>query len=420
MAARSQAPNRARGFTDYLYKVIATKIFGSKGWPEWIGGILLGFINILFFAWALKPFTIYTGFLNWGQHIYAYIAGSNPLGSPRVHPLLERTSVGDIGLLLGAFLAAILAGEFRLRFPSSKLDYAEGALGGFLMALGVVLAVGCNWGGFFSAITALSAHGFFMFIGLLIGGLLGSLYVGWRTRAEFERLELEFSEESLESSVSEERKGGIPYTLIRISGLTLLVLVISAIVSYMLRAPDGGKFIGILLMGMAVGVVIQRSRFCFASAFRDILHGGGEFKRSVRLQIGIALGIMVGATGVFILKYMGYVSPEAYVKSAGWSNIVGGILFGLGMVIAGGCASGSLWRAAEGHVKLWVALAAAILSYAPLRYVIRTHAEWIYGPKISLVSTLGWAWGLIFVYLTMTAWILLVLYLDYRRGMAYG
>lgn len=418
MASRPQAQGRTRGFAEYLREALTLRILGPRGWPEWLGGILLGLVNILFFAWALKPFTIYTGFLNWGQHIYAYIAGLNSFGSPNANPLLERTSVGDLGLFLGAFLAAILAGEFKLRIPSSRLDYIEGALGGLLMALGVVLAVGCNWGGFFSAITALSAHGYFMFIGLLIGGLLGSLYVEWRARREFERLDLELVEEPLEPDSGANSRAS--YTRVRLAGLSVLALTLSAIVSYMLRAPGGAKFIGILLMGMAVGVIIQRSRFCFASAFRDILRGGGEFKRSARLQVGIALGIMVGATGVFILKYMGYVDPDAYVKPAGWSNIAGGILFGLGMVIAGGCASGSLWRAAEGHIKLWVALAAAILSYAPLRYLIRTYASWIYGPKISLVSTLGWTWGLMLVYLTMIAWILIVLYLDYRRGGVYG
>ncbi len=89
------------------------------------------------------------------------------------------------------------------------------------------------------------------------------------------------------------------------------------------------------------------------------------------------------------------------------------------MVIAGGCASGSLWKAAEGHVKLWVALLAAILSYAPLRYVIREYASWIYGEKFSLVS-LGWAEGISIVYISMFFWIIFVMYLEYKRGSRYG
>ena len=36
--------------------------------------------------------------------------------------------------------------------------------------------------------------------------------------------------------------------------------------------------------------------------------------------------------------------------------VLGGVLFGIGMVFGGGCASGSLWRMGEGHLKLWVTL----------------------------------------------------------------
>ena len=400
---------RNPGFAEHLSGLLRRGLLSRGGWPEWLGGILLGLINILFFAWAQKPFTIYSGFLNWGQHLYAGLAGLKEFGVPGEGPLANKTSVGDIGLLLGAFLAAAAAGEFRLRAPARALDYLEGAVGGLLMAMGVVLAVGCNWGGFFSAITALSLHGYLMFLGLLAGGFLGALYVEWRARREAEELELEL--EVVEVRERRSRPGALP---------ALAALALPAALLWRLTSTGGGYYAVILIMGIAVGVVIQRSRFCFATAFRDILRGGGEFRRSVRLQVGIALGILVGATGTAVLKYMGYVDPAAYVKPAGWSNVAGGLLFGLGMVLSGGCASGSLWRAAEGHVKLWVALAAAVLSYAPLRHLVRAGAPWIYGEKILLVSELGWAGGLAFIYATLILWIIFLLYLDYRRGMGRG
>ena len=252
-----------------------------------------------------------------------------------------------------------------------------------------------------------------MFIGLIIGGALGAYYVEWRAKREFESIELEVLEGEENSRGTSRRPS------MRLPGLLLVLSVISLILWYLGVSPVGAKYAGILLMGLFVGIVIQRSRFCFATAFRDLIRGGPEFRRSVRLQIGIALGIIVGSTGVLVLKYMGYVDVNAYVKPAGWSNIVGGIIFGAGMVIAGGCASGSLWKAAEGHVKLWVALLAAILSYAPLRYVIREYASWIYGEKFSLVS-LGWAEGISIVYISMFFWIIFVMYLEYKRGSRYG
>lgn len=402
-------------FTRYLSGRLISKLFSHQGWPEWLGGLLLGLLNIVFFAWALKPFTIYTGYLNWGQHIYFNLLRSDVFGAPSSGPFFEKTSVGDIGLFLGALTAALLAGEFKLKIPFRKLDYFEGAAGGFLMALGVVLAVGCNWGGFFSAIMALSFHGYLMFIGLLLGGFIGAMYIDWRTKREFEKIKLE-ELEARSVDVISIREGG---RFRKVAGISLILLVVSLLFWYM-GSLGGSVFIGILIMGIMVGVVHQRCRFCFASAFRDILKGGGEFRRSVRLQMGIALGIMVGASGIFTLKYMGYVDPGIYIKPASWSNVLGGILFGVGMVIAGGCASGTLWRAAEGHVKLWIALLAAVISYAPLRAYIRTYASWIYGPKVSLINELGWAGGLAFIYLTMISWMLVILYLEYKRGVKSG
>ncbi len=318
--------------------------------------------------------------------------------------------MGDIGLFLGALLAALLANEFRVRKAADLLGYLEAAVGGVLMAVGVVFASGCNWGGFFSAITALSLHGYLMFPGLLIGGLLGALYVDWRTLRTLKSLELG----ELPASEASVRRSGEAWR----RALLLAIGVASALAFLWLAisSPGGELYAGALLIGLLVGVVIQRSRFCFATAFRDLLKGGGEFERSVRLQIGIILAIAVGAAGVAILKYVGFIEPQAYVKSVGWINIVGGTLFGLGMVIAGGCASASLWRAAEGHLRLWAALIAAIVAYAPIRFLVHAAAPWIYGEGVLITGALGWVGGLAAIYASLLLWFLFLVYLAYRRG----
>ena len=316
--------------------------------------------------------------------------------------------MGDIGLFIGAFLAALLANEFRVRRTPDRLGYLEAALGGISMALGVVFASGCNWGGFFSAITALSLHGYLMFPGLLIGGLLGAFYIDWRTRRALGSLELaELSSPGLSG-----HGGGLRRSLLLAIGVAASLVFLALA----LGVPGGELYAGALLIGILVGVVIQRSRFCFATAFRDLLKGGGEFERSVRLQVGIILAIAVGAAGVAILKYTGVIEPGAYVKSVGWINIVGGTFFGFGMVIAGGCASASLWRAAEGHLRLWAALIAAIIAYAPLRFLIRESIPWIYGEGILITGALGWIGGLAAIYASLLVWFLFLVYLSYRRG----
>jgi uncharacterized membrane protein YedE/YeeE len=125
---------------------------------------------------------------------------------------------------------------------------------------------------------------------------------------------------------------------------------------------------------------------------------------------------MVGATGAAILKFMGYVDSSVYVKYVSVSNFIGGVLFGFGMSLAGACASGSLWRIAEGHLRIGAALAAAVLAYPILRSEVRPLiVEALDPPKVPLFA-LGWAAGLAIIYLSMAAWIVAVLYLAYRRG----
>jgi hypothetical protein len=401
----------ARGrFLAYVREGIAGRLFSRRGWPEVVGGLLLGLVNILYFVLAGKPFSIYTGFLNWGRHVYELLGLSWLTGAPRASPLAERTSVGDLGLLLGALLAAVAAGEFRLRRTSLE-GYFDAVLGGLLMALGVVFAFGCNWGGFFSAITSLSLHGYAMMAGLVVGGYLGLRYVEWRSERLFEK--------ALEKGLLLEGEAGKATGAPRGHGLTVpgpAVAALLALLAVIAVARAGGPvYAALLLLGMVVGVVLQRARFCFATAFRD-LFGGAEQARAARLQAGIALGIVVGATGVAALKYTGAVDPLAYVKPVGPLNILGGVLFGFGMAIAGGCASGSLWKAAEGNTGLLAALLAAVLSYPILRTTLGPLAREYASNGVFLPDLLGWAGALALVYASMLGWALFSAYLAYRRG----
>ncbi len=400
----------ARSFGGYLRQVMLKTLLSERGWPEWLGGLLLGLLNVFFVIVALKPFTIYTGFLNWGQTVYSALGLASVVGEPRAHPLAERTSVGDIGLLVGAFLAALASSEFRLRVASPR-EYAEAALGGLLMATGVVLAFGCNWGGFFSALTALSAHGFAMFIGLIVGGYLGSRYVEWKARRLLERA-LEAAEEVEVGEAPAAPQRSAPAWLKVVAGVAVALAALAAVLYV-----SGPRYALMLLLGMAVGAVIQRSRFCFATAFRDAL-AGAEQARALRIQLGIALGVAVGATGVALLKMLGYVDPYVYVKPASVLGVLGGLLFGFGMVLAGGCASGSLWRVAEGNTVLAAALATAVASYPFLIKLREPLLEaGLYTP-VFLPDVLGWAGSIALIYLVMGVWVLALTYIAFRRGLA--
>ena len=112
------------------------------------------------------------------------------------------------------------------------------------------------------------------------------------------------------------------------------------------------------LIGAALGVIVQRSRLCFAGAFRDLIMSGDG-----RIMRALLLGLAVSTVGFGLLMSrfvpnpaFGVLPPSAHIQPVGYATIVGGITFGIGMVLAGGCVSGTLWRMGEGYLNSWAAM----------------------------------------------------------------
>jgi hypothetical protein len=94
------------------------------------------------------------------------------------------------------------------------------------------------------------------------------------------------------------------------------------------------------------------------------------------LAKSVALSIFILAIGGAVLKYgvpihggEPVLAPANYIRGTfGWGGVVGGFIFGLGAMLAGGCGSGTLWRVGEGQIKLWVVvpffgIANSVMSY---------------------------------------------------------
>ncbi len=141
-------------------------LFG-RPWAVGSAAILVAAINVFLFAFD-RPWTASDGVRNWGDWVLTF------LGVVRrpdlVAPWFYSGSLIDIGVLLGGFVAALLAREFAIRVPPVG-ELIKGGMGGTLMGTGAMLAFGCNIGGFFSATSALSLSGLGMMLGLLGRGL---------------------------------------------------------------------------------------------------------------------------------------------------------------------------------------------------------------------------------------------------------
>jgi len=86
----------------------------------------------------------------------------------------DITSVMNFGILLGALVAAGLAGKFApsLRIPARPLLAA--VIGGLMLGYGARIAFGCNIGTFFSGISSTSLHGWLWFVAAFAGSLIGT------------------------------------------------------------------------------------------------------------------------------------------------------------------------------------------------------------------------------------------------------
>lgn len=105
-----------------------------------------------------------------------------------------------------------------------------------------------------------------------------------------------------------------------------------------------------LITGLVFGYVIQRGGFCLTRAISNVvLMGDASIMRAY------VLALLVAVVGVQLLVTFGLV--EVPVRPFRWlANIAGGLLFGVGMVLAGGCSGSTWYRVGEGAVGAWVIL----------------------------------------------------------------
>ncbi|MBT9537143.1 MAG: YeeE/YedE thiosulfate transporter family protein [Planctomycetota bacterium] len=95
--------------------------------------------------------------------------------------------------------------------------------------------------------------------------------------------------------------------------------------------------------GFAYGLMLQYGRFCFASASRDLFAAGVP-----RMAVGVLIALMFFSVIQAVLSStnMSTFHPAPF----GIHMVISGVVFGLGMVLAGGCASGSLYKVGEGNM----------------------------------------------------------------------
>ncbi|MBW2406315.1 MAG: YeeE/YedE family protein [Deltaproteobacteria bacterium] len=369
------------------------KIF-NENWPIWLGGLLIGIMSVITFAWA-RPWGVAGGLRNWGDWFFGIMGVYK---QAPVSPLISTNSILTLGLLWGAFGSALLSKQFVIR-KAPPLELLKGIVGGTLMGIGAAMAGGCNVGGFFTAVSALSASGLAMMVGLLAGAYLGLRYLYW----ELEHLP---SGSGGSGAALKEEKG---VDWLKIEPYLGTVVFIAAIVcAWTYNKEAYTRVGGLLLCGVAFGFIIQRTRFCFVRGFREpFMTGESEVPRA------IAISIIISVLGFAALKWTGVRGENVYVSQAFWfGGLVGGVIFGFGMVVAGGCGSGAVWRAGEGHIKLMLAVIFFALSTSLFKALIQNSAglQSFMGYKVFLPKFITYKWSLILVIAIMFAYYIITIW----------
>lgn len=135
-----------------------------------------------------------------------------------------------------------------------------------------------------------------------------------------------------------------------------IFLTAAYILAGILFAFRSGLYAFYWFSGLGFGYVLQKSRFCFTAGFRD-----PHLLDSTKVSQAILLALGITTLGFAAVKYAHIlldlpIPGMDYINSIGLYTLIGGILFGIGMVIAGGCASGVLMRIGDGFATQLVVL----------------------------------------------------------------
>ncbi len=153
------------------------------GWSLAAGAIALAVLNLATLLVAGHPWTITWAFALWGGKIVQaagfdlsltpFWAGEFQRAALAAPIFADVTSIMDIGLVLGASLAAGLAGRFGSGRRLTPPLVTAGLFGGLLLGYGARIAYGCNIGAMFSGIASTSLHGWFWGAAALLGTPVG-------------------------------------------------------------------------------------------------------------------------------------------------------------------------------------------------------------------------------------------------------
>ena len=364
--------------------------------------IAAGVLSAYYFGLTGTFWAVTGEFTRWGGHALQFAGvdlsnwGYFKIIGLQGTPLTRIDGVMIIGMFVGCFSAALWANNVKLRHPTHRIRVFQALVGGIIAGFGARLAMGCNLAAFFTGIPQFSLHAWFFAIATAIGSLAGakvSLLPAFRIPVKLQKVS---APQPLSAHQAQAKRR------FRI-GMALFLGFMVWAVAKMFDAPKLGIA---ALFGLAFGLIIERAQVCFTSAFRDLWITG-----RTQMAKAIIAGMAVSTIGVYSYVQLG-LDPKIFW--AGPNAVIGGLLFGFGIVLAGGCETGWMYRAVEGQVHYWwVGLGNVIgstllaLVWDDLAPAIAVNYD-----KINLLKSLGPQGGLIATYVMLGLSLALVIWWE--------
>ncbi len=239
-----------------------------------------------------------------------------------------------MGFVVGAFIAALIAGEYKPRGGSSPL--IRFFLGIFAM-MGALVFLGCPW----RAILRLAGgdgNAILGILGLVFGIFIGVMFLKYGY--------------SLGRSYPQRKASGWVFPALMVGLFLLLVFKVSfspnGPIFFSVKGP-GSQYAPVLvslIAGLAIGALAQRSRFCTMGAFRDVM-----LIKDFHLVSGVAaLLVFAFITNLILGQFHPGFEKQPVAHTAHIWNFLGMTLAGLAFALAGGCPGRQLFLSGEGDM----------------------------------------------------------------------
>jgi hypothetical protein len=264
-------------------------------------------------------------------------------------PIEDPTQAIVFAILLGGFAAALLTRSFAIKHIPDRWMLLQAVVGGVLLGYGSRLALGCNIGNFLSAWAGGGLHA-----AIFTAALLPGTYLGLRVTEKVFMTRAAPKKVSFTIPPVIQRWIGVGVALAALAVIPLLQPVVAVWWA----------------AGIAFGVLGWVSSICFASCYRDMV--APRYASGVMVK-AVGLAILTYSAGVYLLQLAGIPFVLKVPPIGALQFFLGGLIFGLGIGVAGSCIFSSEWRAGGGSVYSMIVLLSTILAGMP---VLSLNYEW--------------------------------------------